>query len=136
MARGADSGVRPAASRRDRTAAMGRFASRSRCAVRGATVRRASGGAVQSQMGGSHLRVVLGWDGLGVRCPHPRSRLGRGLALGRGLTGWGVKARRTRRSTRAADWADSEIKGSWPPPGYLGRSVLQNSRLPVWKSPL
>jgi hypothetical protein len=26
------------------------------------------------------------------------------------------------RSTRAADRVDSEINGSWPPPGYLGRS--------------
>ena len=28
----------------------------------------------------------------------------------------------TKRSTRAADRADSEINGSWPPPGYLCRS--------------
>ena len=33
--------------------------------------------------------------------------------------------RRTRRSTRAADRADSEIKGAWPPPGYLGRSIAR-----------
>ena len=26
------------------------------------------------------------------------------------------------RSARAADWADFETNGTWPPPGYLGRS--------------
>ena len=34
---------------------------------------------------------------------------------------------RTRRSTRAADRADSERKGCWPPPGYLGRSVRRSA---------
>jgi hypothetical protein len=34
--------------------------------------------------------------------------------------------RRTRRSTRAADPADSEFQGSWPPPGYRGRYYLED----------
>ncbi len=39
-----------------------------------------------------------------------------------------IVSRRTRRSTRAADWTYFEIKGSWPPPGYLGRLPLGVAR--------
>ena len=39
-----------------------------------------------------------------------------------------AQSHRTRRSTRAADRAFSEIKVTWPPPGYLGRSVQMFGR--------
>jgi hypothetical protein len=34
-------------------------------------------------------------------------------------------SRRTTRSTRAANWADFEIIGSWPRPGHLGRLAVK-----------
>ena len=50
------------------------------------------------------------------------------MAIGRrALLNLRVHRSRAMRSTRAANWAFSEIEVTWPPPVYLGRSCLSSA---------
>lgn len=39
---------------------------------------------------------------------------------------FGHQPRRTKRPSRALDRVNSDVKGSWPPPAYLGRYGIRN----------